>query len=788
MRKYLLFAMALLGVLAFSVPAHAIIPNQSLTVFAVAPDGTALDAELMLKLVPGNGTVWSSVSGPLVGTATQSTEKIAVKLAKNYSPDVDKYDYFFSIDSEASVVDGPSAGSAMALLVVSSLQDKKIPSNVGLTGTITHTGEVGPVGGIFEKSKEAAKGNVKLFLIPEGESRQVVKMSDGVKNIFLPDYALEEWGMKIVETRNLDDVLKYAYSDIGSIDISQTAEAEESVYIPEKIVPSPSAEALGKLNTLFIQQTRDATQRAQNALNHTLLDDAGLIEVLSRSVSDSEKTANEAELLTQNGYHYSAGNFAFLARVNAYFVEDVSNNSELINMENGLLEEWVDTLLDKIEEQQKIFDKTVPIEGVEWYIAAQQRLTWAKTQLEELKEISIIEAATQDAEHAQAVSRVQDYEFARAWYESSSEFYNVGVEKSTKGLKTQTPFADYYTDFLTNAENGLTLIQDGTGADAERRLNAAKMDKLNEHHLSAAMNAASALALVNAILIESDGEKDVRETLETKITQLETKLKDKPTQYGWANLYLDHAKYYLNSANYYMEKNQGAVAASSLSSGLSLILLAENTYEVTKDVQEYYATLPESRFTLLNGIASPVGNGNGGTIPISINGEGKGSVLIQTSNGNPIPLEWILGIIVLFLAVVLIVSYSGRIQKMDWGKRADAPNELDVTLPAINSRILQQVDELEARLFAAKQGLRHAAYQHANGLLSKEAFEEISGNYSQQMRETGKKLRKASAELRGNEKRPKNETLLTKKTIKENEPTKKWPAKKGKKKGKKNKI
>ena len=191
MSRVLVGVLGFLLLVSFAASVHAALADSSLPVFAVAPDGTALTAELKLHVVPGTGKIWSSVSGPLVGTATQSTEKIAVQVAQNYFECTQSYDYFFSIDSEASVVDGPSAGSAMTLLVIAALQEKPIPTYVGLTGTITNEGLVGPVGGVFEKAKEAAESGVKLFLIPLGESRQVVKLAGGVQTINLPEYALE---------------------------------------------------------------------------------------------------------------------------------------------------------------------------------------------------------------------------------------------------------------------------------------------------------------------------------------------------------------------------------------------------------------------------------------------------------------------------------------------------------------------------------------------------------------------------------------------------------------------
>ncbi|MBM3282096.1 MAG: hypothetical protein FJY86_02020 [Candidatus Diapherotrites archaeon] len=786
-----------LTLLLVSTTVWGALPTSSLKVFAVAPDGTVLEATLGLKTTPGNGTVWSSVSGPLVGTATQSTEKIAVKVAKNYSPDVENFDYFFSIDSEASVVDGPSAGSAMALLVVSSLRDQKIPTNVGLTGTITNTGEVGPVGGVFEKAKEASKNGIKLFLIPQGESKQVVKLPDGVKNINLPEYALKEWGMKVVETRTLDDVLTYAFTNIDTIDINQTTPAETPAYIPPKISTNPVVSPMHELNTKFIEQTREIMKQAQAALNQTLLDDDGLIEVLSRTLDESEKTVNEAELLTQNGYEYSAGNYTFLSKVNAYFVHDVAEDPELIDLESDALLEKVTELETVVEKQQKILDKTVPIEGVEWYIAAQQRLTWAQLEIAKLKDTPTIIVVTEDAIHAQAVERVQNYEFAKSWHESSQEFYDIALRMSTKGLKTQSPFVDYYADFVKNAQNGLEIISTAEGEDAQRRLDAAVLDQAGLRHLSAAMNSASALALINATLVQNDSNADIRQKLEETIESLDEKMNAQLTRYAWARLYLDHAKYYLNSANYYANNNQGAAAASNLSSGLSLALLAENTYEVIKDVDDYYASLPASRFTILEngGTGLPVsttsgssnGVGNGGVIPLSIGENGEGSIVVQAGQ-NEIPVTGILLAVALFLGVVLIAASLTR-----RGKNVlETPLESVSLSPAptreSNGFTLYRVDQLEAQLMAARQGLRHAEHQYTQGGVSQTAYGEMTKHYQNQIRTITKDLRAANSELRKERAKkhatptPEKSTLLdnplSPRETKSKKITKKWPPKK----------
>jgi len=120
MRKALtlLFLVLLLG------NCLAALEYDSLKVFAVTDNGTALSADLSVSLRPGTGKIWTSVE-PLVGTSTQSTEKIAIDIAKDYSSEVNNFDYFFEIKSSASLVEGPSAGAAMTLLVTSMLQTSK---------------------------------------------------------------------------------------------------------------------------------------------------------------------------------------------------------------------------------------------------------------------------------------------------------------------------------------------------------------------------------------------------------------------------------------------------------------------------------------------------------------------------------------------------------------------------------------------------------------------------------------------------------------------------------------
>src|SRR3989344_4949775 len=173
--------------LILASPGMAVLNNGKMHIYAVTNDGEGLGAEMELEIEPGNGTVWVA-SEPLVGTSTQSAAKLAKQVAKNYAKNVDKHDYKFRISSNASVVEGPSAGAAMTLLIISMLNDKPLNQKVSLTGTIKEGGSVGPIGGAFEKAKAASKDGIALFMIPRGEAIQTVRLPEGVKSINLLDY------------------------------------------------------------------------------------------------------------------------------------------------------------------------------------------------------------------------------------------------------------------------------------------------------------------------------------------------------------------------------------------------------------------------------------------------------------------------------------------------------------------------------------------------------------------------------------------------------------------------
>ncbi|MEM4256897.1 MAG: S16 family serine protease, partial [Candidatus Diapherotrites archaeon] len=280
--------------LFISFNAFAVLKTGSTPIYAVTTEGQGLVATLHLEIEKGQGKIWTNVS-PLVGTSTQNAEITAVNVAKKYFKDVDNYDYKFSIKSSASVVDGPSAGAAMALLVISMLTDKELPKNVSISGTITQNGQIGPVGGIYEKAKEASKTGIKLFMIPKGEAIQT-KKDNGIGSVNLIEYAPKEWGMKVVEVKNIDEALKLAYSDIEKIDVNTNVDKAIPEFIPQKIQLQKETSDFKLLVTNYIKKAKEQVKEARLAISSSLIDDPELVFALQQTVNESESMIQKAEI------------------------------------------------------------------------------------------------------------------------------------------------------------------------------------------------------------------------------------------------------------------------------------------------------------------------------------------------------------------------------------------------------------------------------------------------------------------------------------------------------------
>ncbi|NCS70700.1 MAG: hypothetical protein GW780_00855, partial [Candidatus Aenigmarchaeota archaeon] len=110
-------------------------------VVGVDNQGKGIIGNVTVEIQPGKGRILVDTK-PLQGIYTQDSERIAVKIASEITGfDFSNYDVIYSIiTSNAHVIDGPSAGGALALATIAAVQEKDISHSFAMTGTIEDDG------------------------------------------------------------------------------------------------------------------------------------------------------------------------------------------------------------------------------------------------------------------------------------------------------------------------------------------------------------------------------------------------------------------------------------------------------------------------------------------------------------------------------------------------------------------------------------------------------------------------------------------------------------------------
>ena len=92
-----------------------------------------------------------------------------------------EHDFHIHVPEGATPKDGPSAGAAMCVSIVSALTGIPVRANVAMTGEITLRGEILPIGGLKEKLLAALRGGIKIVLIPKENERDLIEIPDNIK-------------------------------------------------------------------------------------------------------------------------------------------------------------------------------------------------------------------------------------------------------------------------------------------------------------------------------------------------------------------------------------------------------------------------------------------------------------------------------------------------------------------------------------------------------------------------------------------------------------------------------
>ena len=153
--------------------------------------------------MPGKGRM--QITGKL-GDVMQESVKAAKSFVRSkcleygiIPPLFEKKDFHIHVPEGATPKDGPSAGVGMVTSIVSSITGIPVRRDVAMTGEVTLTGQVLPIGGLKEKLLAAHRAGIKEVLIPKENQKDLVDM---------PKKIIDD--IKITPVDHADQVLKVA--------------------------------------------------------------------------------------------------------------------------------------------------------------------------------------------------------------------------------------------------------------------------------------------------------------------------------------------------------------------------------------------------------------------------------------------------------------------------------------------------------------------------------------------------------------------------------------------------
>lgn len=185
--------------------------------------------ELFGEDIPGvvNGLAWTAMGGATLqiessaiksksggfkltgqlGEVMQESAQIAYSVLRSMLSEVEGYKSYFDkhfihlhVPAGATPKDGPSAGITMALSLYSLITGEAISQKLAMTGELTLTGRVLPIGGVKEKTIAARRLNIPELIFPKANKKDFEE---------LPEYIKE--GLNVHFVGEFDEVLAIAY-------------------------------------------------------------------------------------------------------------------------------------------------------------------------------------------------------------------------------------------------------------------------------------------------------------------------------------------------------------------------------------------------------------------------------------------------------------------------------------------------------------------------------------------------------------------------------------------------
>lgn len=214
-----------------AAPLKLLSPSSEYTASTIVPAvdeaGGGVLTYISVDIIEGTGRTLANIDNIFFFVDTQNSIRTAQKVAKEVTGfDLSQNDLVYTITADASVIEGPSAGAAIAVAIIdATLPDQQAREDVMITGTILPDGRIGKVGKVLEKAFTAKDNGATLFLVPRGtslpasftyEREKTCSLVDGVE-FCETEYVkkqVNELGIQVEEVGTIEEALKHFGIDV----------------------------------------------------------------------------------------------------------------------------------------------------------------------------------------------------------------------------------------------------------------------------------------------------------------------------------------------------------------------------------------------------------------------------------------------------------------------------------------------------------------------------------------------------------------------------------------------
>ena len=375
-----------------SIHAPAVLLNQD--------QGTI--ALVTLNVTSGNGTV--TISGPAnVGNSTiQSAETAAAYAARYTGVSERDYNFNYNIADPSSNVSGPSAGLAFTLLAISNLEHRQLYPNFTVTGTIGSNGNVGEIGGVYDKMQAAKEHGMQYALVPYAGAGQFENL--------LYYITQQKFGIPMVEVSNVSEALRFAYSpeNISGVKYYLPAVDYHMNSLPQANVTC--SECNLSYFYMLVNYTLGYTANESNAIS------AIFPEVGSEFLGQIENYS----AIEKKGYLYTAADLAFTLYPDAYLL--ANSDSYTPKAARGLIEN-VSGYCASLTPPQ------LTSANYEYVIGGELRQIWGEEQAN-----ASIQLVNTSQTSDQIIEGLDSAATSEAWCNAAGEMYSIASSIGGQGI------------------------------------------------------------------------------------------------------------------------------------------------------------------------------------------------------------------------------------------------------------------------------------------------------------------------------------------------------------------